>query len=42
VEKPYLAFFLALDMGIVRDVLHTEEVRISAPPLEHVAWFLEK
>jgi hypothetical protein len=31
VEKPYLAFFLKLDMGIVRDVLHTEEVRISAP-----------
>src|ERR1700730_11875434 len=33
VEKPYLAFFLNLDMGIVRDVLHTEEVRISAPPV---------
>jgi AraC-like DNA-binding protein len=32
-EKPYLAFFLKLDMGIVRDVLHTEEVRISAPPV---------
>jgi AraC-like DNA-binding protein len=32
VDKPYLAFFLKLDMGIVRDVLHTEEVRISAPP----------
>ncbi|HET9306131.1 MAG TPA: AraC family transcriptional regulator [Candidatus Sulfotelmatobacter sp.] len=31
-EKPYFAFFLKLDMGIVRDVLHTEEVRISAPP----------
>ena len=31
--KPYLAFFLKLDMGIVRDVLHTEEVRISAPPV---------
>ena len=31
VERPYLAFFLKLDMGIVRDVLHTEEVRISAP-----------
>jgi AraC-like DNA-binding protein len=30
VQKPYLAFFLKLDMGIVRDVLHTEEVRISA------------
>src|ERR1700731_1659238 len=33
VEKPYLALFLKLDMGIVRDVLHTEEVRISAPPV---------
>jgi AraC-like DNA-binding protein len=33
VEKPYFAFFLKLDMGIVRDVLHTEEVRISAPPV---------
>jgi AraC-like DNA-binding protein len=33
VEKPYLAFFLKLDMGIVRDVLHAEEVRISAPPV---------
>src|SRR5579862_2292816 len=33
VEKPYLAFFLKLDMGIVRDVLHTEEVRILAPPV---------
>ena len=32
VEKPYVAFFLKLDMGIVRDVLHTEEVRICAPP----------
>jgi AraC-like DNA-binding protein len=32
VEKPYLAFFLKLDMSIVRDVLHTEEVRISTPP----------
>ena len=32
-ERPYLAFFLKLDMGIVRDVLHTEEVRIPAPPL---------
>src|SRR5580704_11581756 len=32
VQKPYLAFFLKLDMGIVRDVLHTEEVRISASP----------
>jgi AraC-like DNA-binding protein len=33
VENPYLAFFLKLDMSIVRDVLHTEEVRISAPPV---------
>ncbi len=33
VEKPYLAFFLKLDMAIVRDVLHTEEVRISAAPV---------
>src|SRR6476620_5612446 len=33
VAKPYLAFFLKLDMGIVRDVLHTEELRISAPPV---------
>ena len=33
VEKPYLAFFLKLDMGVVRDVLHTEEVRISTPPV---------
>ncbi len=33
VEKPYLAFFLKLDMGVVRDVLHTEEVRIPAPPV---------
>jgi AraC-like DNA-binding protein len=32
-EKPYLAFFLKLDMSIVRDVLHTEEMRISAPPV---------
>jgi AraC-like DNA-binding protein len=31
-EKPYLAFFLKLDMSIVRDVLHTEELRIPAPP----------
>src|SRR5580658_10211363 len=33
VEKPYLAFFLKLDMGIVRDVLHSDEVRIPAPPV---------
>src|SRR5579872_1434017 len=30
VEKPYLAFFLKLEMSVVRDILHTEEVRISA------------
>ncbi len=33
VEKPYLAFFLKLDMAMVRDVLHSEEVRIPAPPV---------
>lgn len=33
VEKPYLAFFLKLDMGMVRDVLHSEEVHISPPPV---------
>jgi AraC-like DNA-binding protein len=33
VEKPCLAFFLKLDMGMVRDVLHSEEVRILAPPV---------
>jgi AraC-like DNA-binding protein len=32
-EKPYLAFFLKLDMGTVRDVLHSEEVRVPAPPV---------
>lgn len=32
-EKPYLGFFLKLDMGIVRDVLHTEEVRVPPPPV---------
>jgi hypothetical protein len=32
VEKPYLAFFLKLDMGMVRDVLHTEEVCVPPPP----------
>jgi len=31
-EKPYLAFFLKLDMGMVRDVLHSEEVHIPPPP----------
>jgi AraC-like DNA-binding protein len=29
--KPYLAFFLKLDMGIVRDVLHSEELSTPAP-----------
>jgi AraC-like DNA-binding protein len=33
VEKPYLAFFLKLDMGMVRDVLHSEEVNILPPPV---------
>jgi AraC-like DNA-binding protein len=32
-EKPYLAFFLQLDMGMVRDVLHSEEVHIPPPPV---------
>jgi AraC-like DNA-binding protein len=32
-KAPYLAFFLKLDMGIVRDVLHTEEVVIPSPPV---------
>jgi AraC-like DNA-binding protein len=31
--KPYRAFFLRLDMGMVRDVLHTEEVRVPPPPV---------
>src|SRR6201994_3649812 len=33
VARPYLAFFLKLDMGMVRDILHSEEVRIPAPPV---------
>ena len=33
VEKPYLAFFLKLDLGMVRDVLHSEEVHVPAPPV---------
>ena len=33
VEKPYLAFFLKLDMGMVRDVLHSEEVQVPPPPV---------
>lgn len=32
-ERPYLAFFLKLDMGMVRDVLHTEEVHVPPPPV---------
>jgi AraC-like DNA-binding protein len=32
IERPYLAFFLKLDMGMVRDVLHSEEVSIPSPP----------
>src|SRR5580693_9222404 len=32
-EKPYLAFFLKLDMEMVRDVLHSEEVHIPPPPI---------
>jgi AraC-like DNA-binding protein len=32
VERPYLAFFLKLDMGMVRDVLHSDEVSIPVPP----------
>ena len=32
VARPYLAFFLKLDMGMVRDVLHSDEVSIPAPP----------
>ena len=31
-DKPYLAFFLKLDMTMVRDVLHSEELSIPAPP----------
>ena len=33
VERPYLGFFLKLDMGMVRDVLHSEEVRVPPPPV---------
>jgi len=32
-ERPYLGFFLKLDMGMVRDVLYTEEVRVPPPPV---------
>ena len=41
VERPYLAFFLKLDMGMVRDVLHSDEVSIPTPPAgtrRHGAW----
>jgi AraC-like DNA-binding protein len=30
-KAPYLAFFLRLDMGMVREILHTEEVHLPAP-----------
>src|SRR5580700_11557579 len=40
VQKPYLAFFLKLDMGNVRDVLHTEEVRIYAAPVDTLGMVL--
>jgi AraC-like DNA-binding protein len=33
VERPYLAFFLKLDMGMVRDILHSEEVHVPPPPV---------
>ena len=42
VEKPYLAFFLKLDMDMVRDVLHTEEVRVSASPVGTRGMVLEE
>jgi AraC-like DNA-binding protein len=42
VEKPYLAFFLKLDMVMVRDVLHTEEVRVPPPPVGTRGMVLEK
>ena len=31
VAMPYLAFFLKLDMGIVREVVHSEEFHVRAP-----------
>jgi AraC-like DNA-binding protein len=31
-EEPYLAFFLKLDMSIVRDILRTEDVPVLKPP----------
>ena len=33
VERPYLAFFLQLDMGMVRDILYSEEVHVPPPPV---------
>ena len=32
VKTPYLAFFLKLDMTMVRDVLHSDEVSVPPPP----------
>ena len=39
-QTPYLAFFLKLDMGIVRDVLHTVDLRTppSPPAQEQSFW----
>ena len=31
VDTPYLAFFLKLNMGMVREVLHSDEVHVPAP-----------
>jgi AraC-like DNA-binding protein len=31
VATPYLAFFLKLDMGIVREIVHSEEFHVRAP-----------
>jgi hypothetical protein len=42
VEKPYLAFFLELDMGIVRDVPTPRKSGFLHRPLAHAAWFLER
>ncbi len=38
IEKPYLAFFLKLEMSIVRDILRTEGVPTSKPPLGRREW----
>jgi AraC-like DNA-binding protein len=32
VKTPYLAFFLKLDMTMVRDVIHSDEVSVPPPP----------